>query len=167
MRDLQKFRIPTVLTGLWVAAALVAGPPRYQHGPNLLRPPSRGPIRAQLPCNTTLQACVNGSAAGDTINIAAGTYTIPELTIPLALNLNGAGVNNTFLQPDGAHRVVLISGGIAAGVTLSNLTIQKGSGAANGAGLNAGAGTPLTLNRVQVRDNTSTSSGGGIFVWAR
>jgi hypothetical protein len=80
------------------------------------------------------------------------------------LTLNGAGAGGTFLQPDGAHRAVLIEGGIVKGVTLSNLTIQKGNGDANGASVYSGAGTPLTLSRVQVRTNSSNSSGGGIFV---
>ena len=37
------------------------------------------------PCNTTLQACINGSADGDVINIQAGLYIT-------GVTLNKAGV---------------------------------------------------------------------------
>jgi hypothetical protein len=46
------------------------------------------------PCYTTIQAAINASSAGDTINVAAATY-VEEITIDKALTLLGpnAGIN--------------------------------------------------------------------------
>src|SRR5205823_14026799 len=49
------------------------------------------------PCNTTLQACIDGSANTDSINIAAGSYNT-SVTVNKAVILLGAGAGSTLLQ---------------------------------------------------------------------
>lgn len=154
-----------VVRGRWRSAVLVLAVAcvgwfslwnalRVQAAPNALTYPS-----ALAPCNTTLQACVNALPAGDTLLILPNTYSIPELTIPRAMALQGTGV---VLQAAGAHRVVNIAAGQGT-VTLIGMTIRNGSGAANGAGVLIGDATPVQLINVIVRDNQSSGDGGGIY----
>ena len=61
----------------------------------------------------TIQAAINAAGAGDTINVAAGTYT-ESLTINKALRIQGAGSATTTIN--GAHTVT------ASNVSLSEFT---------------------------------------------
>jgi predicted outer membrane repeat protein len=114
------------------------------------------------PCNTTLQACLSGSNPGDVINVAANTYITNQLVITRAITLQGAGPSNTILRADGSHGVIDVGGSIAAGVVISNLSVFSGT-TTNGAGINGGSGSPLTLQNVDIMSNTATTNGGGIF----
>jgi predicted outer membrane repeat protein len=119
------------------------------------------------PCNTTLQACLSGSSTGDIVNVLAGTYITNQLLITHALVLQGAGPTSTILQPLGAQRVISVGANIAAGVTISNLRVFSGTTTGLGAGIFSGAGTPLTLQNMEVLSNTNNgNSGGGIFAAA-
>jgi predicted outer membrane repeat protein len=122
-----------------------------------------------VPCSTTLQACINASGSGDTINIATGTYTLPEIAVGKSLTLNGTGVGLVTLQPDGTHRVLNTAQNLAGGVTLKSLTVSGGHcvSTQTGGGIFAGTGTPLHLDTVDVKNNTCAgNSGGGIFASA-
>src|SRR5262249_7989922 len=80
------------------------------------------------PC-LTIQHAVNVDAAagcsGDTVNVAAGTYT-EQITIPTTLNLVGAGAATTIIQAPatlaGSHDIVTIGAG--ATVELSDFTVS-------------------------------------------
>jgi len=66
------------------------------------------PYPGLAPCNTTLQACIDGSANGDSINIAPGFYNT-SVTLNKAVSLIGAGVGSTFIQALSSQRVVTVS----------------------------------------------------------
>ncbi|GAB4278231.1 MAG: Ig-like domain-containing protein [Candidatus Promineifilaceae bacterium] len=130
----------------------------------------------------TVGTAVTKAASGDTIHIAAGTYT-ENIVLNKSLTFIGAGANNTILDGGGSSNVIRINSGNT--VTLSGVTIQNGS-SAEGAGIyNFGTlsltqvivannmasslgggilnGGILTITNSTIRNNTSTSHGGGIF----
>lgn len=105
------------------------------------------------PCKTVGYA-ISQSSAGDTIHIAAGTYT-ENLTIAIDLSLEGAGMNATILDGGGVGRVVTISSG---DVGIGDLTIQNGNTGSEGGGV-SNSGT-LGLEAVKITGNTAYSGGG-------
>src|SRR5579859_3104973 len=78
----------TLLAGLAACGALLAvlgGPvPGALAAPAGFTRPYPGPF----PCNTTLQLCINGSSAGDTIVVQPGHYNV-SLPLNKAVNLTG------------------------------------------------------------------------------
>jgi hypothetical protein len=70
------------------------------------------------PCNTTLQACIDGSRDGDEIHIATGTY-ITSLTLYKPVSLLGDAGDTPVLKalpnhgylPDGAPSLTCCGGG--------------------------------------------------------
>lgn len=141
-------------------------------------------------CNTTLQACIDGSVDGDSIVITAGTY-ITSITLNKAVSLLGAGAPTTTLRALNSQRAITVTG---AGITrstfisgmqivngfatgngggvhvlgaaqplLANLVISGGVASGNGGGIGAEAGSPLTLLNVQLQNNLATQSGGGLW----
>src|SRR5262249_44766017 len=116
---------------------------------------------------TSIQAAIAASTTvdGDTLALAAGTYTEAGITLGKSLTLQGEGASTTIAQA-AASRVAASAGVfiIAAGVTatLQDLTIRYGHpiGGAGGGIYNAGT---LTLTHSTVRGNTATSVGGGIY----
>ncbi|MCP4362090.1 MAG: hypothetical protein GY796_29125, partial [Chloroflexi bacterium] len=73
------------------------------------------------PCVTTIQACINLAAAGDTVQIPSGTYN-ESLTLLSPINLQGAAVNKPVIQPPAGQRGLLISGAaIAANTIIENI----------------------------------------------
>jgi len=140
------------------------------------------------PCATITYA-ISQAFAGNTIEIAAGTYTEAGITVDKNLTITGAGASSTIVQaataPDTASdRVFYINSGVTA--TIEDLTIENGkvigfgggvynlgiltldgvtvSGnfATNGGGLN-NFGGPVVLNNSTVSGNSASTSGGGLF----
>src|SRR5512143_2825487 len=60
------------------------------------------------PCDTTLQACIDGSSNGDVINIAAG-LSITGVTLNKPVSLIGAGTGSTILQALPGQRVMTVT----------------------------------------------------------
>jgi hypothetical protein len=113
-------------------------------------------IKSAIAASTTLD--------GDTLAIAAGTYTEPGILVDKSLTLQGASAATTIVQaaeaPDTApDRVFTIPSGVT--VTIQNLTIRHGRTRDSGGGV-SNAGT-LTLVNSTVRDNTATDAGGGLY----
>ena len=114
------------------------------------------------PCNTTLQACINAAAAGDTINILAGTIT-ESLTLNKAVSLIGAGPYVTILKAPANQRVLTVSGNVTPGTVISGLMFTGGNAVS---GLDYGGGiyliTPAQplLAGVVISNNHATSGGG-------
>lgn len=113
---------------------------------------------------TPIQDAITAAAAGDTINLPAGTYT-ESLTIGKNLTISGAGAATTIIQAAGTQaaattRVVDVTSGT---VSLSGVTIRNGNPVSGpGGGIN-NAGI-LTLNNTVITGNTvgSGNNGGGI-----
>ncbi|MBD3304850.1 hypothetical protein GF339_00670, partial [candidate division KSB3 bacterium] len=122
-------------------------------------------------CTTTTAPCQSVSQAltlavdGNTICIAAGTYTEAELWITKSVTLLGAGTGSTTLEASGSHRVLRINAGVTAALealTVQNGTAQdncgKGDGGKYGGGIcNRGE---LTLTDIEISGNTANDSGG-------
>src|SRR5215470_462335 len=122
----------------------------------------------------TIGHAISLAASGDSIIVAAATYT-GNLTIGKSLNILGSGATTTIIDGGGTATVVRISN-TTAHVTLSKLTIRNGK-ATSGGGIN-NSGT-LTLSNSTVSGNsapipctiplglvclhTGTASGGGIY----
>ncbi len=119
------------------------------------------------PCNTTLQACINGSNSGDVINILAGVFT-ESFTISKAVSLVGAGVDLTWLRAQPNDRVITITTDLTASILISGVTIAGGSVLDEngphsvGGGVTIGVGNQVTFERVVFRENAAGSYGGGL-----
>jgi hypothetical protein len=115
-------------------------------------------IKAAIAAPTTLN--------GDTLAIAAGTYTEPGIVVNKSLTLKGETAATTIVQaaatkgkaPD---RVFTIPSGVS--VTIWGLTIRYGHVEDGDGGGLYNAGT-LTLTNSTIRGNTATS-GGGLANW--
>jgi hypothetical protein len=113
-------------------------------------------IKAAIAAPTTLD--------GDTLAIAAGTYTEAGITVDKSVTLQGERAATTIVQAaatqgTAADRVFTIANGVT--VTLQDLTIRNGHPNANGGGL-LNYGT-LTLTNSTIRGNTSAAFGGGVY----
>jgi predicted outer membrane repeat protein len=115
----------------------------------------------------SVQAAVDATATGDTVEIASGVYPA-QLTIRgKSLTLQGAGVDETILDGEQTGRVLVVEG--SANVTLRNLTVRNGRAVAgssfpagHGGGIFIAAGGTLTMSEIAVTGNTAEVHGGGI-----
>ncbi len=105
----------------------------------------------------TIQAAIDAADAGDTLSIAAGTYS-EAITIDKDLALRGAGDSLTIIEWPGGT-VVTISDSLAV-TQVSDVTIQFGLGENGGGIYNVGS---LRLENSRVADNQATVHGGGIY----
>lgn len=121
----------------------------------------------------TFADCANAGGAygtGDTINLAAGTYTNTIATTNEDLNANGdldilnnvaivgAGAGTTFIDGGGIDRVLHLVPSSKV-VSISGVTIQNGSATTGGGIWNIAS---VTLTDSVVRANTATTGSGGI-----
>jgi hypothetical protein len=110
-------------------------------------------IKAAIAAPTTVN--------GDTLAIAAGTYTEAGIIVDKSLTLQGEKASTTIVQaaeaPNTAtDRVFTITSGVAA--TLQALTIRHGRTTGDGGGIwNSGT---LTLTNMTIRGNRAYSGGG-------
>ena len=116
------------------------------------------------PCQT-VQIAVNQSASGDTIELAAGTYTenvnISGNGSSLMLTIQGDAAGSIV---DGNNRAFVFQVQNLVNVTFTTLTITNG--AHMGAGILNGGGGTVTVNGCTISGNNgvnSESEGGGIF----
>jgi hypothetical protein len=118
-------------------------------------------LTSQAPCKTIGHA-ISKSASGDSIRVAAATYT-ENLTIGFSLNVIGSGARTTIIDGGRKNRVVTVS--TVGVVSISNVTIRNGY-AGSGAGIFNQA--ILTINNSTVSGNEAVSgyfhfaTGGGI-----
>ena len=115
-------------------------------------------VAQDSPCKT-IGGAVNKASAGDTIVVAAGSYTAEMLPITIDKNLTfqGAGAGSTTVDGKQTSSVFLISQGVA--VQMHGLAIQNGKASQGGGMVNAGT---LTLSRCVLSHNNATTAGGGI-----
>ncbi|HUM71200.1 MAG TPA: CSLREA domain-containing protein, partial [Chloroflexota bacterium] len=125
----------------------------------------------------TLRAAIqeaNASSGADTIQLAAGTYTLTippgsgddsasgDLDITGPLTIVGAGSAETIIDASGLDRVLHIHE-IAGNVTLSNLTVRHGVSFEDGGGIFTESPGTLRLENVVVSNNTTVMEGGGVY----
>ncbi len=129
------------------------------------------------PCATVQQA-VDQALAGDTVDVAEGTYTGTASDVVLIakpVSLRGGYTTDgswtvrdpvghpSILDGQGSRRVACIVGTVP--VTMDGFYLANGFVNGDGAGLSAGAGT-LTLSDSRVTNNVASGggSGGGVYV---
>jgi hypothetical protein len=122
----------------------------------------------------TIGHAISLASSGDSVRVAAATYSYQNLSISISLVILGSGASTTIIDGGASGRVVTISNG--AHVTLSKLTIRNGKATSGGGISNAGT---LTLTNSTVSGNWApipcirffvfceliggTASGGGIY----
>jgi hypothetical protein len=172
-----------ILAALWLSAAMVAlanGGTRYVAPPPDGDDSSNDCTNSASPC-ATVQHAVELANSGETIKVAAGSYTdthtvaalggpvIVELTKTVALcggydssftEPPDAGAHPTILDAEGAARVLYISG---AAPTIEGFTITGGQASGSGGGVYMSAASP-TLSGNVITDNVSNRDGGGIWI---
>jgi len=128
---------------------------------------------------STIQAALTASVSGDTIQVAAGTYTEKNLTLGTvkSVTLKGAGIGQTIVQafatpnntPAASCSVFNIDGAYssAISITLQDMTIQNGYNSSNGGGIrftNTGTVAPtLNFTNLKIANNIGLA-GGGIYI---
>ena len=103
----------------------------------------------------TMQAGINGVAAGGTVNVAAGTYNETD-TIAQNVTINGAGASLVTVNGQAGGSVFTVDSGVTA--TLSGLTITGGRAAGGGGIDNNGT---LTVTNCTIEGNSADAGGGG------
>jgi hypothetical protein len=116
-------RLLLIALFLSLASSAVASTTRYVNGVTGVN--SNNCLSAGTACKTIGRA-ISLAASGDTIIVAAATYT-ENLTIGKNLNILGSGATTTIIDGGGAGTVVTISN-TSAHVTLSKLKIRNGEG---------------------------------------
>ncbi len=122
--------------------------------------------------HTTLSAALAAlEADGQTLVLAPGAYTEPELLIQWAVTLQGADAASTFLQPAttpgaAASRVATVDippeYAVELPVIFERLSLRHGNTAGNGGALLVHAGDVL-LRHCAVSNNLASGQGGGLF----
>ena len=106
----------------------------------------------------SIQAAVDAAQAGDTVRVAAGTYT-ERITVPRSLTIEGEGMASSTLDGAGGGSCVTVQAGAA--LTLRLLALRNGK-AESGGGLFA-LNADAELDRVLVAD-CQAGRGGGIYL---
>ena len=107
-------------------------------------------------CN--IQPAVNDAASGDTIEIAAGTYTstgtyVVSIT-SLDLTLAGAGEGVTIIDGQETRGGIEVNGG---SVIIHDLSVVNGDASGSGGGIQLSAINTSSVTDVTVADNASAS----------
>ncbi len=163
--------LASTLAGLLLTAGLFALAGVAHAAPTTTRP-----YPGAAPCNTTIQACINGSNPGDVIQVAAGTFT-ESFTLNKAVSLAGAGADLTTLHAEPNHRVFSVTYTATLPITISALTIAGGHlteitsvvylSEISGAGVYLdSAGSAATFDHVVWRDNAAGGYGGGLAAYS-
>jgi hypothetical protein len=127
----------------------------------------------------TYQDCVPTGSYGsnDTINIQAGTYNITrsgsnedfnewgdfDLNSDTELVISGAGPVSTIINGNNVDRVFHIIS--PSGVTIENLSVIGGASPTRGGGVFSDQNNAqITLNNLDIHNNTASEYGGGVYI---
>jgi len=133
---------------------------------------SGGCTNSGAPC-VTIQYAVEQAGTGDTINIAAGTYTENDidLTANETLTFQGAAAETTIINGNNADTIFAYNGSTSSETTytFNKLTLQNGS-SASGGGLHINESgftkrVNIAINDVVFKNNTATQLGGAIRLY--
>jgi parallel beta-helix repeat protein len=124
-------------------------------------------------CYDSIQKAIDDSSAGDTINVAAGTY-VEDITLKAGVKVIGAGASSSIIQGTGgtpstrAPVVKANEGNITSDTLLQGFTITGGNANANmvdsfGGGVFIDEGAAPTIRDNLITGNRATI-GGGIFI---
>jgi predicted outer membrane repeat protein len=117
----------------------------------------QGRPAALVSCSGSIQSCIDAANDGDTILIAAGTYT-ESLTLSKPVSLTGVSSHTTILHAVAGQRVLTVTGAtIGNSVVISGLTF---TGGATGSGGGILAYYDLNLTNVRIISNAAQSGGG-------
>ena len=134
---------------------------------------------------TTIKAAITAAAPGDTIKVAAETFTEKNITFPTissvvtpkSITIKGAGMSKTIVQDfatpfntAASNSSVFNLDGVyssAISITLQDMTIQNGYTTSNGGGIRitkTGTIAPtLNLTNLKIANNNSIG-GGGVYI---
>ncbi len=133
------------------------------------------PIRAQagiinVPGDyNKIQGAINAAGSGDTVQVAAGTYSPSTNSESFPLNMKngvsllGAGADTTILNAEGTGRVITANG-IDSSTTLDGFTITNGSASAGG-GIYT-SGSSWTISNCNINNNSATYGAGICSEWS-
>jgi CSLREA domain-containing protein len=116
----------------------------------------------------SLREAVTQAAPGDTIYLPAGSYVLSaglgQINMGKSLTFVGQGATAVATLIDGSNATRLFN--ITAGsVTFTNLTLQNGQPASGSGGAISSSSTgTLTLDNTIVRNNSSPTHGGGVYL---
>jgi large repetitive protein len=114
-------------------------------------------------CNTIGYA-VGVANSGDTISIGSGTYYDNIEINGKSLTLQGQGAATTIVDGDNRAAVLKIWKGNNPNVTVSGLTLRKGSAGDDfGGGVRIDSDTYVTILNTNIINNTANYGGGGIY----
>lgn len=141
-----------VLTGFAASAGAV---PRYVDPAGIGVPPCD---LAATPCPLISDA-LGSASAGDTIELASGTYNESGLVVGFDVSFVGTNPFNTIIDAAGAGRIFDITGG---SVLIQRLTLTNGDALGGNGGAISMSGGSLTIRQSWLTDNTAVA-GGAIY----
>jgi predicted outer membrane repeat protein len=132
-------------------------------GAGLALPPGALAKTIDVPAEyPAIQTAINAAASGDVISIDAGTYR-ENVTLKNGVTLQGAGMGVTIIDGGASASCIYVTGSAISTTRIQDLTVTNGE-AGNGGGIQLGGENACEIRRVEVRGNTATTRGGGIFV---
>jgi hypothetical protein len=123
------------------------------------------PGTAALPCATVSLVIAKATFIdGDTINVAAGTYTDKPNFGAKTATLQGAGAGTTIFNGGGTAWALTSNVTAAKTLTLKDLALTNGKGTNGLGGAFAAGSGQVVMTNVVLTGSTSTNVGGGAYV---